>query len=536
MVFAMPRPVSRQNSSFAQFRKRVPADIQRIAKGRQIVFKLPPDLPGGPTLVVPARIGSEITFSLRTRDPALATLRQAAALTQVEAQFRALRSGPQPLSKKSRVALSGLLYKLFAESCENDPGDPELWRQVQEANEYALTGQHLFIDTFPGEWRMRSLEERFGGLVDFILAREGVVTDTSSRLHLLADAGQALIEAATKLERNARGDYSPDPVAARFPAWEGQVNGTGASKPRPASVSIHDVFERWKRERTPEASTVATWKGFVKSFVSRLGEDMSRVTSEGVIAWKDALISEGYSPRSLQVGRIAAIKALFGFALDNRLLTSNPFDGVKVRHKRKAGTRMLPYTDEEVAHILRLARLEKVPSRRWIPWLLASTGARVAEIAQLWGCRILEIDDYPILRIAPAEDFGSLKNDVSERDVPIHPCIIEEGFLDFVRSKGEGPLFYGKALKAKEGGMHASKGVGNHLAQWIRSRGFTDKRKAPNHAFRHWFKSACLRTGIPDSLADAIQGHTGNRGEADRYRHADVRTLAETIASLKVPI
>ena len=49
-------------------------------------------------------------------------------------------------------------------------------------------------------------------------------------------------------------------------------------------------------KNAPAASTVATWKGFVKSFVSPLGEDMSRVTSEGVIAWKDALVSQGYSP------------------------------------------------------------------------------------------------------------------------------------------------------------------------------------------------------------------------------------------------
>ena len=196
---------------------------------------------------------------------------------------------------------------------------------------------------------------------------------------------------------------------------------------------------------------------------------------------------------------------------------------------------MLPYTDEEVARILRLARLEKVPSRRWIPWLLASSGARVAEIAQLWGCRILRIDGCHVLRITPAEDFGSLKNDVSERDVPIHPCVIEQGFLEFVRSKGDGPLFYGKAVKAKKGGMHASKGVGNHLAEWIRSKGFTDTRKAPNHAFRHWFKTACMKEGIQDSLADAIQGHTGNGGEAKRYRHGHVRTMAEAIARLRVP-
>jgi hypothetical protein len=108
------------------------------------------------------------------------------------------------------------------------------------------------------------------------------------------------LEAASCLERDADGDYSPDPAAARFPAWENQVKGAVAFRLRPGVVSIHEVFERWKRESVPAASTVATWKGFVKSFVSHLGEDMGRVTCEGLIAWKDASVSQGYSTRSLR--------------------------------------------------------------------------------------------------------------------------------------------------------------------------------------------------------------------------------------------
>lgn len=159
----------------------------------------------------------------------------------------------------------------------------------------------------------------------------------------------------------------------------------------------------------------------------------------------------------------------------------------------------------------------------------------MAEIAQLWGCCILQVDGIHFLRITPAEDFGTLKNAVSERDVPIHPTILEQGFLDFVASKGKGPLFYGKAVRSKDGGMHASKGVGNHLAQWVRKQGFTDKRKAPNHAFRHWFKTACQSAGILDSLADAIQGHQGKGGEAERYRHGHLETMQDAIKRLKVP-
>jgi integrase len=477
MVLAMARPTSRPNSAFLHFRKRIPADILKKARGQQIVFNLPPDLPGKPDLVVSAKLGSEVTFSLRTRDSSLAKLRLAAASVQLEKQFQALRTGPQWLDNKQRVAFGGLVYEGWVRSFEGFPGEPEIWELAKEAHQRALS--------LPA-----SAEAWFGPEVDQLALQKGLVLDAESRLGVIKEAGRALIEVAARLKRNAEGDYSHDPVADRFPKWED-------AKPNASTISIHDVFDRWKRERTPAPSTVATWKGFVKSFVSHLGHnDMSRVRKEHVLAWKDALILEGFSAGSLQVGRIAAIKALFSFAIDNALVSANPFDGIKpLRQKRKAGTRMLPYTDDEVARLLALSRLEKVSSRRWIPWLLACTGARVAEIAQLWGCRILQVDGIHFLHIAPAEDFGTLKNSVSEREVPIHPAILEQGFLDFVASKGKGPLFYGKAVKSKDGGMHASKGVGNHLAQWVRKQGFTDKRKAPNHAFRHWFKTTCQSAG-----------------------------------------
>src|SRR5687768_13236309 len=72
----------------------------------------------------------------------------------------------------------------------------------------------------------------------------------------------------------------------------------------------------------------------------------------------------------------------------------------------------------------------------------ALSGARVGEVAQLWGNRVVEIDGIPVMRIAPAADGGTIKNAGSERDVPIHSAIIERGFLDFVETKGGGPLFY----------------------------------------------------------------------------------------------
>src|SRR5690606_22292015 len=97
----------------------------------------------------------------------------------------------------------------------------------------------------------------------------------------------------------------------------------------------------------------------------------------------------------------------------------------------------------------------------------ATTGARIGELAQLWGSRIKEIDGIPAMVLAPAEDGGSLKNEGSERTVPLHPALIEQGFLDFVKARGTGPLFYRKS-SGKPAKKHASKGVTNRLAGWVR--------------------------------------------------------------------
>ena len=513
MVFAMARPTTRRTSSIPQFRKATPVDILPLANGKKVLLKLPAEVPGEPDVSVETKIGKEITFSLRTHDPVLAKQRHAAALVQLETHFKALRSGSKWLNHRERVAFGGLIYQEFVKSFGNFPGEPEIWELVKEAHEKALSTPER-------------TEAWFGPYVDQVALSKGFVPDAETRVVLVKEAARAMIEAAQRLKQHAEGDYRPDAVEARFPSWE-------APKPLASAVSFDDVFDRWQKERKPSASTISTWRGCVDGFVAHLGhDDMSRVSRADVVAWKDSLVDRGLSPKTISGGHLATLNTLYRYAVENGLVSANSAEGVKLQQKRRAGTSQLPYDDLEVVRILEHSRLETLPYRRWIPWLLALSGARVGEVAQLWGSRIKVLDGIPSMHIAPAEDGGSLKNEGSERTIPLHPAIVDQGFLDFVASRGDGPLFYQRRASGKK---HPSKGVANHLASWIRTLGFTEKRKAPNHAFRHYFKSACMRADIQDSLADAIQGHRGNRGEADRYRHAGLATMADAIARLKVP-
>jgi hypothetical protein len=68
------------------------------------------------------------------------------------------------------------------------------------------------------------------------------------------------------------------------------------------------------------------------------------------------------------------------------------------------------------------------------------------------------------LNITTAPDGGSLKNEGSERIVPLHPDLIADGFLEFVKTRGKGPLFYGgskgkAAVQLRDDQKHPSKGV-----------------------------------------------------------------------------
>lgn len=539
MVLFMARPTKRSGSSKHQFRRRVPADVLRSARGKSIAFSLPKSHTGDERILVRVKVGTEVLLSLRTEEPSLVKLRHSAAAEQFERALAAYREGPRSLTHKQCHALAGILYRDLAAGFEDEPVSADWWRIVGEVAQRVLTPpQPLMIERFPGEAQLVELEKHVGPWLDAVLTREGVIAADEDRPKLLRSFAEALILAANKLKKNAEGDYSPDPAAARFPAWEGV---TAKAPPPSPSLTFDNLLTKWEKESPKSASSLVSFRGHVAAFKAHLGHnDALRVSRADVIKWKDALIEKGLSAKTINGSYLASIRTLYRLAKRNDLITADPTEDIRVPHKRRAGKGRLHYEDAEVAAILALSDDETEPRLHWIPWLLALTGARVGEIAQLWGKHVKVIDGISAISITPTDDGGTLKTASSERDVPLHPALIERGFLTFVREHGTGPLFYGgkgaKPRPRKEGQVrHASKGPTNRLREWVRDNGFNDERKAPAHAFRHWFKTKCARLGILNSVANAIQGHVGGDGEADTYRHIDLAMKAEAIRKIAVP-
>lgn len=112
MILGMARPTTRENSTLWQFRCRVPADIVEQARSKLVLLELP-TTGGEPPVVISTTAGTFITFSLRTRDPAVAKMRHAVANDQVARHFSAWRLGPTALSHHALVGLSGEVYRLY---------------------------------------------------------------------------------------------------------------------------------------------------------------------------------------------------------------------------------------------------------------------------------------------------------------------------------------------------------------------------------------------------------------------------------------
>jgi integrase len=521
MVLRMTRPAKRPDSTFLTFRKRVPADIREKAKGLRVTFQFPEAGEANPAATVTVTMGAEqVKVSLRTREPAVAKARTGIAETHLQQVWEAVRVGPKSLTHKQIVALSGELYKTFAASLEDDPGAAAMWEKVIAANEAAARGvttNPLRIPLPDEDPRVVSLEARFGAFVDVVLRKKGLVIDDASRAILLRESGVALTDAAKKLKRNAEGDYRPDTEASRFPAWE-----PAGSSNRPSGGTLTGLVDDWWKEQQREdgakPSTHESYSGTMRKFVAFLGhDDASRVTTENVIAFKDHRLKQvdqrtgkPISARTIKNNDLAGLRSIFGWAVDNRRMATNPAIGVTIRVRQKPLLRDKEFTDDEARKLLTAAlRYQPGPrefaktaaAKRWAPWLCAYSGARIGEMVQLRKEDLRKEGDLWVLKVTP--EAGSEKTNRA-RDVVLHPHLVELGFPEFVSGSAPGHLFLTPTPKGGVRGPWSA--VKNRVQEFVRTI-VPDPNVQPNHGWRHLFKTIGPEVGMEERVLDAIQGH-----------------------------
>lgn len=489
-----------------------------------------------------ALVGRDVVKrTLGTRDPAEARRLFREHLEDLEREWHALEAAsaanlaPQPrrLTHKETVALAGEVYRRLVEAYADDPGRPAEWRLKVTADAPMLPSDLRPPGTpspprdpmfTPGAMAIR----KYGSLINGVLAERGLEVDTASQIRLGEQVIVAIVQAHERIERLARGDYGPDPRAERFPPVEIVK----------AALPLEELWAAYVKHREPGPKTVKRWRPLLEKLAGFVGtQDMSTVTTTHLMSWRDALIAQGLDRATIRDAYIGSAKAVFGWAASQQKLLANPAAGVTVDVKPKPVLRSRALTDAEARTILSatlapfsaLISPENAATRRWVPWLCAYTGARVNEMTQLTGRSIKQDDGIWIIDINPRD--GDVKTQIY-RKVPIHEHLIEQGFLDFVRSRGSGPLFY-KAETGRRGSEANPTYVrmGQKLAEWVRTIGVDDCNVDPNHGWRHLFKTTARRVEMREDHMDAICGHAA-ASVGRKYGEFPVATLAAAITLL----
>jgi integrase len=290
------------------------------------------------------------------------------------------------------------------------------------------------------------------------------------------------------------------------------------------------------KARQPAPSSVDRWRSVFLDLERRF-DNANDITEDDAREWSRQLITSDRKAGTVNDAWLNAARTVFGWAQEQRLITANPFENVTVTVPRRVKHReTAAFLPEEWTTVLKATSAVGTPkttfqaAQRWVPWLCAYSGARPGEITQLRGADIQPRGQIHVMKLTP--EAGTIKTRKA-RAVPIHAHVIEQGFLEFVRSRGNGPLFYNPIddqgpsdpLNPKR---PRSVSVRQKLAKWIRKLGVTDGELKPNHAWRHTFKARADRAGISERMSDYITGHAQKTVGA-KYGAATVEDMAAAL-------
>ncbi len=567
MLFRVVRPMKREGSRFQVYVRRIPVDVRDKLAGRTLHFPL-----GDTTRAVTISPRAQaIRFSLRTDDPAEVKARNGAADQYLERILRAFRDDTATsLTNSQATALAGRLYRAWAggegrerttaveqgpdkkmRPVPHDPGDDaaHLEAALQRLVRLGSIGKHE-MDRPPEKRKPydldhpprpdeepdgATLEIHLGPLVERLLLAEGIRrVEAASRGLLLRAFWLALRDALEARLRNAQGDYSPDPKSERFPAWTSPVEPASAAKIEGGSLT--ELVEDWWKEAKAAGRKPSTYESYRNTMAKLVGvlkhDDVSRVTPQDIVRFKDVRIENGVSPKTVKDSDLAGLKTIFGWAVMNRRMSINPAEGLTIKTSKPRKLRAKGFSDKEAMLILKHARTYKAggeapklaAAKRWVPWLCAFTGARVGEMLQLRKQDVRREGKHWIVHVTP--EAGPVKTDEA-RDVVLHRQIVESGFLDFVQASSGGHLFVSPS--ADELGVRkAVKTARNKVNTFVREV-VADPHVDPSHGWRHRFKTVGIDEGVEIRVLDSIQGHAP-RNISEGYGEVTIKAKANAIA------
>lgn len=307
------------------------------------------------------------------------------------------------------------------------------------------------------------------------------------------------------------------------------------------SLLFSDVVGKYLEEKKLDNSvnTITAKRRTYDDFIEFLGDlQINLFGKPELVQWKTADLKRGIKAVRLNA-RLGQLHDLFNWAINNGYYTAaptSPVEGLRIGRNSKLSTKYEsyePFSNDELKAIFGAGYLKKFhkPDFYWLPIVALFTGARREEIAALKSADVKMVDGVQCIHIQKGKTADA------RRLVPVHPKLVELGFIDYAKHLQElEEEFLFPHLT--EGANGKGKNAGRQFSDWLDEVGISDKRKV-FHSFRHTAITRLHATGANPAHVMQITGHSSETQGVhfQTYTHdVGLQALAETLAKLAYPL
>ncbi|WP_136524123.1 site-specific integrase [Geomonas ferrireducens] len=258
------------------------------------------------------------------------------------------------------------------------------------------------------------------------------------------------------------------------------------------------------------------------------------------------------------------ISQLFAWAKVRKIISENYAAGIVGKNRRNRKDSRKPYDVEDLQKIVRTMKAKQaIPTQFWIPLFGLYTGMRADEICQLYLDDIYQIGAILCIDCTARRPDQSLKNEQSSRKIPVHPFLLELGFMNYhqsimdagherlwpnlkmrVAKEGKGKKVGSARTKPATAVGTPQRGKGGYGAGWsnwynehFNRKFITEDPEKVFHSFRHNLSNALEKIpSVKSSTANMITGHAGENERERTYLEADIEMMYAALAQVQYPI
>lgn len=525
----------------------LPTNLVRVGSTYKYRSRIPQDLL---TFYHPKR---EVTESLRTKSLAEARRLLPAIQLKYQTEWANLRAALCDHSTELAITDASIAYLTTLYEHESLSGD----EATRLAQNYTLDEIRDYRERYTESIALLRDAAAIGdvesirpSLDQYLSLKRIRVTGSEADYHRLARAYlHTVIKTNSALLARMTGDAIPTPKEPRLGAAT-PVPGVSATliAAHPSSfadIPLNSLYEYW-RDAVPgrPLRTIEDFRRRVEQMDAlSSNKPGNQLTKNDFVVFRDAMLAKGKATTTVEKD-LSFLKTIMRYAHESGKIPTNPTEGLKVS-QRKVSTKVRRKLQTEDLSRIFGSSIYTAGERpqgggreaaAWVPLIGLYTGARLEEICQLRMADIQEQGGIHCFNIIDLDDEAlqiktSVKTDESRRQVPIHPELIQAGFLAYVahcKAQGHDWLFphlqpdrYGKR------GGNWSK----WWARWRKALGVEGSSKC-FHAFRHAFKTACRNAAIEEEIHDALTGHSGG-GIGRDYGDYPLEPLAAALQKIR---